>query len=224
MTRSTTWWKGVRLDGARVLAALCVWLVPVLAQAADPVATPRVTLVVRVYDSVGLATRDLNEASRVAAGILASAGVDVRWRVCTDRLPMGTDLCRVPLAANEAVLRLIPAPTQMRASSEPLGSTLLDPGGRQAVLSTVFLDRIADVARRARIDVTQLAGRAMAHELGHLLLGTAGHSGSGLMRSFWTDEALRRSARHDWLFLPEQADAIRANRVRPPGYDIAGGS
>lgn len=225
MTRSTTWWGRVRLDGALVLALLCVCLTPTRVRTAGPAGDgPRVTLVVRLYDSTGLATRDLHEAGRVAAALLASAAVDVQWRRCPDLLPSGVDACRLPLAANEAVLRLIPAAGRMRESAEPLGSTLLDPSGRQAVLSTVFVDRILDVADRARIDHTQLLGRAVAHELGHLLLGSAGHSADGLMRPFWTDDLLRTGSRDSWHLLPEQAAAIRANRMRTAGVDVAGGS
>lgn len=225
MTRSTTWWEDVRLDGAFVLALLCVCLTPAPVRAADPVRDgSRVTLVVRLYDSVGLASRDLREAGRVATALLASAAIDVQWRQCPDRAASGLDLCRLPLAANEAVVRLIDAPERMHAQAEPLGSTLLDPAGRQAILSTVFVDRILDVAGRARIDPTQLLGRAVAHELGHLLLGTAGHSSAGLMRPFWTDDLLRSGAVDNWRLLPEQAAAIRANRVRAASPDVAGGS
>lgn len=225
MTRSTTWWEGVRLDGACVLAVLCACVMPTPVRAADPpVSGSRLSLVVRVYDATGLATRDIREAGRVAAGILALAAVDVQWRLCPDRLPSGLDACRLPLAANEAVLRLIPAADRMRSQPEPLGATLLDPGGRQAILSTVFMDRVLDVAGRAGLDPSQLAGRAMAHELGHLLLGTAGHSTAGLMRPFWTDDVLRRNRSDDWRLRPEEIAAIRANRVRAASVEVAGGS
>lgn len=225
MTRSITWWKGARLDGTLTLAALCALALPPAARAAEPVLNaPHTTLVVRVYDGVGLATRDVREANRVASEILAEAGVDLRWRICPAEPVQRVDSCRQPLAANEAVLRIIPAARQMTAEPASLGFTLLDPSGRQAVLSTVFMDRILDVAGRARVDPTQLAGRAMAHEIGHLLLGTSGHATSGLMRAFWSDDTLRSHARDDWSLLPEEADAIRANRMHVPDLDVAGGS
>jgi hypothetical protein len=228
MTRSIV--GGVRLDGALVLATLCLYGV-----APDAAATPAsaarvpvlpVTLVVRVYDGVGLASRDLNEATRVASDILRAGGVDVRWKDCP-RTAAGPDRsdCRRPLASNEAVLRLIPAATSMTREPAALGFTLLDAGGRRAVLSTVFMDRVADVARRARVDEPQLTGRAMAHELGHLLLGTSGHAPAGLMRAFWSDETLRSRTDTDWRLLPAEVDAIRAGQ-RPPAdaFDAVGGS
>jgi hypothetical protein len=106
-----------------------------------------------------------------------------------------------------------------------LGFTLLDVGGRRAVLSTVFMDRVADVARRARVDEPQLTGRAMAHELGHLLLGTSGHAPAGLMRAFWSDDTLRSRTDTDWRLLPAEVDAIRAGqRPAAEAFDAIGGS
>ena len=225
MTRSITWLRGVRLDGACVLALLCSLAMQPEARAAEPVLTAqRTTLVVRVYDGAGLAPRDVREAARVASALLAASSVEVRWRMCPEASPLGGDACRQPLAANEAVLRLVSAREQMPADTASLGSTLLDRAGRQPVMSTVFIDRVLQVARRAMTDPTRLAGRAMAHELGHVLLGTSGHSHAGLMRAFWSDESLRGSESPDWLLLPEQAAAIHANRARTLEYDVAGGS
>jgi hypothetical protein len=228
MTRSIV--GGVRLDEALVLATLCLYGVAP-ATAATPASAGRlpaspVTLVVRVYDGAGLASRDLNEATRVATDILRAGGVDVRWKSCP-RTAAGPDRsdCRRPLTANEAVLRLIPAARSMTREPAALGFTLLDAGGRRAVLSTVFMDRVADVARRARVDEPQLTGRAMAHELGHLLLGTSGHAPTGLMRAFWSDDTLRSRTDTDWRLLPAEVDAIREyQRPAADTFDAIGGS
>ncbi len=143
MTRSITWLRGVRLDGACVLALLCSLAMLPEARAAEPVLTaPRTTLVVRVYDGAGLAPRDVREAARVASALLAASSVEVRWRMCPEASPLGGDACRQPLAANEAVLRLVSAREQMPADTASLGSTLLDRAGRQPVMSTVFIDRV----------------------------------------------------------------------------------
>ena len=81
-----------------------------------------------------------------------------------------------------------------------------------------------DVARRARVDTSLLTGRAMAHELGHLLLGTSGHAAAGLMRAFWSDETLRSWSSADWELLPSEVEAIRHSRSQAPAADITGGS
>ncbi len=222
MTRSIASWGGARLDETLVLAALCLCSTATTALAADPVPhMPRTSLVVRVYNVSNLPARDLREANRVATAALRPSGIDVRWTTCPEA---GDAVCRAPLGANEVVLRVIPAATRMTADPAALGSTLLDRRGRQAVLSTVFMDRIDTVASRAHVDQSRLAGLAMAHELGHLLLNTPGHADQGLMRAFWTDEALRSTSRVDWQLQPNEAQAIRASRARVPEFDLAGGS
>lgn len=53
----------------------------------------------------------------------------------------------------------------------------------------------------------------MAHELGHLLLGTNSHSVNGLMRAHWDWENLQAAQRGELLFLRPEAAQIR-NRFR----------
>jgi hypothetical protein len=51
-----------------------------------------------------------------------------------------------------------------------------------------------------------LLGRAIAHEIGHLLLGTASHACAGLMRARWLTGELQRDWPLDWvLSVPEGA-------------------
>ena len=54
---------------------------------------------------------------------------------------------------------------------------------RTGVLATIFVDSVELIASLSEIDATLLLGRAIAHELGHLLLGTNAHSVRGLMRA-----------------------------------------
>jgi len=51
----------------------------------------------------------------------------------------------------------------------------------------------------------------MAHEIGHLLLGTPEHSSRGIMRARWEREDLRDAARRCLVFNSEQAEKMRAN-------------
>jgi len=48
-------------------------------------------------------------------------------------------------------------------------------------VGSVFYDRVRDCPVHERIDLAPFLGDIMAHELGHLLLGTHSHSRSGLM-------------------------------------------
>ena len=55
----------------------------------------------------------------------------------------------------------------------------------------------------------ELLGRAIAHEIGHLLLDTNQHASTGLMRATWSRSELRRDKPADWHFLGDEADTMR---------------
>ena len=92
----------------------------------------------------------------------------------------------------------------------PLGDAFVDTGSASAVLATVYIDRVARVAKAAGIDPGTLLGYAVAHELGHLLLATNSHGVRGLMRSTWRDDELRSDRKTDWAFTVEETAAIRS--------------
>ena len=74
----------------------------------------------------------------------------------------------------------------------------------------MYADRINVLASRTGVNAATLLGRAVAHEIGHLLLGTARHSAAGLMRARWSDRELGREVAADWTFSP--ADVARIGR------------
>jgi hypothetical protein len=84
----------------------------------------------------------------------------------------------------------------------PLGLAVIDPRTQVGEMATIFRDQVRRVARRAGVDHGELLGRALAHEVGHLLLRAPGHSDEGLMRAVWTDAELAGNRREDWLFAP----------------------
>jgi hypothetical protein len=94
-------------------------------------------------------------------------------------------------------------------TADALGDARVDEHTRSGVLATVYVDRVEELARAARVDVGMLLGRALAHELGHLLMGGL-HGVSGLMRPSWTREEVRRNAAADWMFAGGELLAMRA--------------
>ena len=51
-------------------------------------------------------------------------------------------------------------------------------------------------------------GFAVAHEVGHLLLGTNAHGAAGLMRAVWSRSELQRNDPADWLFTAGESLAM----------------
>jgi hypothetical protein len=176
-------------------------------------------LAVRIYALVALPEPELAGARETAGGILGGAGIQVSWRDCRRAEDAPTpSACDGPLQPNEVILR-IAAAAAAKAEPGTLGYSLIDTERRRGWLSTVFADRIGVLARQARTDRAGVLGRVMAHEIGHLLLGTTRHARSGLMRARWTPaEVSRRDS--SWRFsLQEAADMRRdvmARAMDPP--------
>src|SRR5437016_14371766 len=59
------------------------------------------------------------------------------------------------------------------------------------------------------ISLAPILGDVLAHELGHLLLGSNAHSRDGIMQPHWTREQLRRVAMGQMRFSKEQAARMR---------------
>jgi hypothetical protein len=55
----------------------------------------------------------------------------------------------------------------------------------------------------------ELLGCVVAHELGHLLLGTASHSPTGLMSAVWQDPELRQAMRGNLFFTGDEGERMR---------------
>ena len=65
------------------------------------------------------------------------------------------------------------------------------------------------MASHASTDFSAVLGRAIAHEVGHVLIGSSSHARSGLMRALWSQKELRENNPADWLFSPREISAMR---------------
>lgn len=178
---------------------------------ADPVdQPPRDRVGIRTYDTTGIEPGIRLDAAAAAAAILAAAGIDSAWDACGDvKTGAAVSRCAQPLQSDELAVRFVRAGA-VRGRTDPrtLGYAYVDTASGTGALATVYADRAAALARRAEVSLSTVLGRAVAHEVGHLLLGTNTHSTSGLMRTGWTPDALQ-GASVEWLFAPWDAAAIR---------------
>jgi hypothetical protein len=200
----------VRTAGAVALAAALL--------AASPANAGDRPLVIRVYDMASDDARGRAAALRTAAESIASAGVTVAWRDCSRG--GAAHPCRTVRKEGDLVVRVMPASGENATGQ--LGFAPLDPSGRATVIATVFYDMVLRVARRTGLGADELLGRAIAHEVGHLLLRAPGHGGSGLMRPLWTDEELMHNRPGDWTFSDADRRQVQAmSRERDPSTDLA---
>ncbi|MGH9240082.1 MAG: hypothetical protein ACRD3G_18720 [Vicinamibacterales bacterium] len=198
---------------------------------AESAAPPAVHVTARLYNTARVAGVVKEAALRAATRALSAGGIHLRWKDCDL-----ADSCATVPARGELVVRLVRLPGQIVPPRDPivarrdqivartrrslgeggagpralvLGEALIDMRERTGVLATVFVDRVELIAGLSETDATLLLGRAIAHEIGHLLLGTNAHSVRGLMRTEWTPADVRRHASADWALTDEEAAAIR---------------
>lgn len=167
------------------------------------------TLIVRLYNPAAMSVEDLQLARETAGAILNAAGLTVAFRDCS----AGGDACDEPLQPAEVVVRIIDAPAfSATLHPEAYGVTYVARDTNRGWLATAFADRITEAAGRAGTETGTLAGRVIAHEIGHLLLGAGYHGTAGLMRAEWPDAGLTRAA-DAWRFSPAESlrlhDALR---------------
>jgi len=197
----------VRTATAVTLTVLAVFAAAVVVRADDA------RVVVRIYDTGTGASAMRAAAIRTASAIVEEAGIAVDWRDCSDH---GAQRPCQNRRARDVIVRIMPtfaAGTGARRGSVealkslgdselPVGFAVIDPDTHVGEMATVVHDRVQAVARRTGVESSELLGRALAHEIGHLLLKATGHSRTGLMRAVWTDAELTLNRREDWVFAP----------------------
>jgi hypothetical protein len=194
-----------------ITATIVIGALAALPCAAAAVADHR--MVIRIYDSAALPAADRAAAISVASAILGAAGLDVLWRSC-GAIAQGGDSrpCLAPLAANELAVRFVfrPLGSVPRVNAVALGYSLVDRDTRFGSLATIHLERVEQLASTTRVEPPTLLGRAVAHEIGHLLLGTTDHARAGLMRAVWPREMIEHNRAGDFQFTPSDVRALHA--------------
>ena len=197
-------WKGV---GATAVIFLTI-------SASLAAETPsKSTLAVRIYNNAGVSEDDLRLATLEAETILRSAGLTASWTECwykDKESARATEHCRQPLETNTLTLRLLHAASVPQTRAVSMGYSLVNLEDRAPFFATVYSDLVNSVALGARVDPRPILGRAIAHEIGHLLLNANRHADAGLMRETWTRFELQKNDPADWEFRSQETAVMRA--------------
>jgi hypothetical protein len=175
------------------------------------------TLTIRLYDATGLSHDTWEQAIAVAASTLHQTGVKAQWMDCS--APAAAGRCQAPLVQNELILRVRHA--SKRTGTQTLGDAVVDTRVRAGSFATLYANRIIATAADSGVDQGVVLGRALAHEIGHLLLGRRDHAAGGLMRAHWTAVELQRSLARDWRFSDAELAEIRSALARRTGPALA---
>jgi hypothetical protein len=176
------------------------WSVP------RPPLNPHVT--VYVSDGAQTSPRSLAHAEREAGRIFQSAGITLDWIDCTHLTDQSTDAgCHRTPIPGELAIRILPRARQ--APDSVFGTSFLDRSG--GTYADIFLDRVQQLRELdPSLTLEPILGDVLAHELGHLLLGTGSHAPTGLMQANWKYPQLRLIEMGQLSFSPKEAALLRA--------------
>lgn len=161
----------------------------------------KLPLLVRTYDAAGVPPRTFEHALVNAGATLAAAGIRPIWRPCHASGCIGKP------KPHEIEIRIVRATA--RSERDVLGFAAVDVARGEGLMATVFADRVERLAAASGGDDAELLGRALVHEIGHLILGTTDHAPFGLMRATWTAAEIRRGLSLDWTFSSTQIAELR---------------
>jgi hypothetical protein len=126
--------------------------------------------------------------------------------------------CNAPLEAGELSVRLVRLAATPSANGQlQLGYSLVDTSAHEGKLATIFVDRVEWLAGQTGADTAVVLGFAVAHEIGHLLLGTNTHGTRGIMRALWSRSELQHANVKDWVFSRDEGARMRASLERRKG-------
>ena|ERR1019366_425162 len=141
------------------------------------------TVVIGLYDYSGLSAKETVRLTETADLVFAHSGIRIVWNHCRGALPVAS-ACEGEMQVNEIVVRLQPAGPRSSNNDGTLhlGRSIVDAeGGYHA---DAFVPAVRAQAAGFGLPFDFLMGYAVAHEIGHCLLGP-GHSYAGLMRGAW---------------------------------------
>jgi len=187
-----------------------VILIAAPAGVAEAASGPDAAIAIRTYNYAAVSAGHLAAARSEAGQIFKRAGILLQWIDCKVRAEDDGAVCTEPLfAGRDLMLRLIDRTPAGGERIVALGESILDREQRGGLLMTINVCPVRVVAGRAFTPITTLLGRAVAHEIGHLLLGSAKHPRQGLMRALWSHDELRGFKPAHWGFSATEAARMR---------------
>jgi hypothetical protein len=193
---------------------------------APPTAVPtRPAVTISVYDYAHVPAELLAAAEMDAQRIFRQAGVEIVWLNCLPkREKIEPNSCH-SVDASHLMMKILPGAinSHVRDRSDVLGDALVDEKGG-GFFAYVFYDNVRRIAEEHRLGHALLGG-VLAHETGHLLLGSKSHTVSGIMSAHWSGDELRRISEGNIFFAPSQSrvlrDRVASREIDSPAVTLA---
>jgi hypothetical protein len=189
--------------------------------------TPAQPLSIRLYDQAQTPARVLQSAIDQASWLFRATRIRISWECRSTESPedQGNDMTsprfQQPDTRGYIVVRLVGS-TPGSFSPGTLGYAL--PFAHTGAHVLIFYDRVETLAHIANEATYIFLGHAIAHEIGHVLLGSSEHVSGGLMQARWSAATWHLASAGLLTFRREEAEHMGAGVRRfqarhPPPED-----
>ena len=174
------------------------------------------TITIHVYNYAAVPEKTLARAKYEAERIFRCAGLMALW---VDHSVNGAGDRRDLQDSRDSwnnthfVLRLLTQSRQTLAK-DAMGEAL------SFRIANVFMNRVTEQLKVGELSAGQVLGHAIAHEIGHHLLGDNSHAPRGIMVPKWSNQHLRRISKGDLLFTQQEVTRIQ-DEVKHRSHSVA---
>lgn len=171
------------------------------------------TVSVRLYNYAHVSPNEMARAQKSAARILNSAGLKTVWLDCPwhRRDSARNKACRQPLGPTGLFIRILSRRmgSRLKFPRQTLGIAFLPRDGGPGRYASVFYHRIKDASRYSYFTRGEILGHVLAHEIGHLLLGSGNRFLDGIMHAHWSSRRRQLVVGDELCFTTQQGEIIR---------------
>ena len=189
------------------LLVLASGIFPKTLSAHEHIQSSLVNLTVSVFNDAGVEPSVWLQAQGRATEIMRRSGISLTWLDCgspVSRMPDPNCIAiSYPRHLSVRVVRKV-SPVK----GDIFGQSFQDAAGEGNYV-LVYYASIKAFRAVTTVPTGELLGCVVAHELGHLLLGTASHSSTGLMSAVWQDPELRQAMRGNLFFTGDEGERMR---------------
>jgi hypothetical protein len=196
---------------ASLVLSCAICLAGISPEAAQESAEDPPVITVHIYNYAQIPAWRLTRTEKRVEGFFAGAGIRLTWADTSlpsrkGSRPAGSVWNPDP---SDFVLKIVSG--FPKSAGQLQGPVFGFAAGPQV---TVFNKRTEDVAVNAEVTQPEILAIAIAHELGHALLGPKSHSDTGIMRPRMQPEDFRKAQCLTLAFTPEQAERMRRQVVQ----------
>lgn len=163
-------------------------------------------ITVRFFNYAQLPAKTLNEAKDRVTLIYHRTGLEIDWAQCPvgEEDPSMYPACTEVWDTTHLFLRLLPE-AQKAVKAEKVAESFLGPR-----IANIYWNRVRLQAEGLQVSPERTLAHTIAHELGHLLLGSNSHSPSGIMTGKWSRQDLISISQFGLSFTTQQSELLRA--------------